>query len=289
MQKDLLDQIKAGLLRELADADDPRYRYTDPDTGREFGVRRFQGSDTPKAPMRTHYFLEEYTPNGRMVEMDARGHVTRAWDEPLIKALEAQVGPNGLMAALAVAGINRDQMVLMGGGYCLGAIYYDSLDDCAAAIATALTDDVRYRYARPLTAKEAAADAEQEVASSRAFWQEQAQIMAASDADDSDLFRGCHSMFGPLSAEARQRIQAYLDAPGQDAWKDVRGLHITGVDSLWQAWINHDPLAPKQDDGRFPSAAVLQDGIRATVASRRAVIDDHLTEEAPARRSPRPG
>lgn len=289
MQKDLLDQIKSGLLRELSDADEPQHRYHDPDTGREFGVRRFMGSDTLEAPMRQHYFLVEYTPNGRMAEMDARGHVTRAWDEPRIKALEARVGPNELMAALADAGINLDQMVLASGGYCVGAIYYDALDDCAAAIATALTDDVRYRHVRPLTAEEAATHAERKTAASRAFWQEQAQVMADSDAGDSELFRGCHSILGPLSAEARQRIAAYLDAPGRDAWNDVRGLHITGVDTLWQAWIAHDPLAPKQDDGRFPSAAVLRDAIRAAVANRRADIEAHPGQEAPARHSPRPG
>src|SRR5690606_38640000 len=73
------------------------------------------------------YFLEEYTPNGRLAEFDDNGLCVRAWTDPRVKKAEARVGPNGQIAALRAQGVPVDQLVKVGAGFGLGSICFASL------------------------------------------------------------------------------------------------------------------------------------------------------------------
>lgn len=67
-------------------------------------MRRSETFDENSRPY-FRFFLEEFTPKGRLAELNEKGHCVRAWDEPVIAEaeaaqeglLEAEVGATGLV------------------------------------------------------------------------------------------------------------------------------------------------------------------------------------------------
>ena len=261
------EQIIAGMVVNLPPGGNSivrTYRYTDPDTGRMFGVRRSiseQGNQ--------HYFLEEYVPNGRIGEFDKNGHCVAAHDEPIIKETERRVGPNQLMAELAALGFtNFDQLIFDGGGFGVGTKFFASMDECAEQIAEALAKNTRYIHVRPLSPAEAEESEARRLQEKRGYWE--ADLSAGEAAEsESGIFKGCRSMAGPLSEDAKQSILGYLNAPTQEKWNDIRGLYVAGPVTCWQAWIATDKQAPRLGSKPgFPSPEVLRHSIRTAVEER---------------------
>jgi hypothetical protein len=134
----------ADILAEFAidrsHADGEReFRYTHRETGRQFTARRLQQT---RAKLR--FFLCELRPNGRMLEVNERGDITRAWDEPRVEETEARVGPNELRATLQAMDIDMEALAFWSAGHSVDSIYHDSLETCAQCIAQALNENVRY-------------------------------------------------------------------------------------------------------------------------------------------------
>lgn len=122
--------------------------YTDKATGRHFGVRIKEGATDieviqGKSPGRgPRYFLEEYTPNGRLVEdVDAN---PRFVDVPAAVWTKARATPSKAWRCIHryVAKNPGFVPVLFGSGYSVSTIFYPDLDACARAITNALDTDM---------------------------------------------------------------------------------------------------------------------------------------------------
>lgn len=254
--------------------DDREYRFTDPDTERQFEIRRSgDASDGHR------FFLAEFQPSGRIVLM-CDDRVIDGYDEPRIAALSAQHGPNGLMAALRAVGVPVQSMVRFGGGYGIGTIFYPSLQDCAQAIADSLTANTWYQHFRQETEQERIARERQDAQSSHQYWtREKAAQESAGKA--AGIFKGLRNMQGPLPDALKKRILSYLAQPDQKTWLDIRGLAVTGHGTLWQAWCHADASAPRSGDVGYPSKDTLLRALKEAVSARRQEIDRRLADSTP--------
>lgn len=274
------DKILAGFVVRLGVDDDAEreYTYTDPETERQFAVRRSETLDKNSCP-HFQFFLEEFTPNGRIAELNEKGHCDRAWDEPLIAEAEARVGPNALMRELRRIGVETEGLVLDGGAYGVGTIFHASLARCASAIASALERDERYRHFRQLTEQENIRSSRQAKADSLDYRQGVAAATQRAWETETGIFKGCYTMLGAiLSDESKNTILSYLNDPDQEKWLDIRGLYIVGHRSLWVAWCDSDPRAPRSGNVGFPPADTLREAIRAAAEDGRAVAQEELLE-----------
>ena len=269
-------QILTAFVTHVDDGE-PCYDYTHSETGRRFSVRR-----TERVDGKSLFFLCELRPNGRMMEVNEQGDIVRAWDEPRIDESESQVGPNKLLTTLRTMGIDVDALVFYGAGYSVNSIYHDSLEACAEAIAKALNDNARYTAYRKLSADEKASLQHLQSVQSVEYWHEEADAAKKAEQQGSGLFKGCYTMMGhALEQDVQQRILAYLNAPTQRGWLDIRSIVIAGHVTLWQAWVAADVLAPRSGDKGFPTPKVLRLAIRQCIRDRRRHIKEKIEEVGP--------
>jgi len=259
------------------DDDERSYDYTHLDTGRRFSVRRSERADG-----KNRFFLCEMHPNGRMLEVDERGGIVRAWDEPRIHETESRVGPNELLATLRSMGIDVDRLVFVGAGYSVDSIYHKSLETCAECIARALNDNVRYTAYRKLSPEEEASLEHLQAVQSVEYWHEEAEAAKRAEQQGSGLFKGCYTMMGhALEQDVQQRILTYLNAPTLRGWLELRSIVIAGHITLWQAWVAADVLAPRSGDKGFPTPKILRLAIRQCIRDRRRHIKKKIDEVGP--------
>jgi hypothetical protein len=259
------------------DDDERSYDYTHLDTGRRFSVRCSERADGEN-----RFFLCEMRPNGRMLEVNEQGEIVRAWDEPRIDETEPRVGPNDLLATLRSMGIDVDAMVFCGAGYSVDSIYHNSLETCAESIAQALNDNSRYTAHRKLSPDEEVSLEHLQAVQSVEYWHEESEAAKRAEQQGSGLFKGCYTMMGNLlEQDVQQRILAYLNAPTQRGWLDVRSIAIAGHITLWQAWVAADVLAPRSGDKGFPAPKVLRFAIRQCIKDRRRHIKEKIEEVDP--------
>lgn len=123
------EKVLEGLLPFVDENREERaYRYVDDDTGRRFHIRDFS-----REREKDRYFLEEHKPIGFWSESQ-RSRVL----ERLYRKMKREMTPNRLVAAMQEEERSRESDVCVlysGGGLGVGSIYYDSLEDCARAIA----------------------------------------------------------------------------------------------------------------------------------------------------------
>jgi hypothetical protein len=259
------------------DDDERSYDYTHLDTGRRFSVRCSERADG-----KNRFFLCELRPNGRMLEVNEEGEIVRAWDEPRIDETESRVGPNELLAALRTMGIDVDAMVFWGAGYSVDSIYHDSLETCAEFIAKALNDNARYTANRKLSPEEEASLEHLQSVQSVEYWHDEAEAAKRAEQQGSGLFKGCYTVMGQaLEQDVQQRILAYMNAPTQQGWLDIRSIVIAGHITLWQAWVAADVLAPRSGNRGFPVPKVLRLAIRQCIRDRRRDIKEKIEEVGP--------
>lgn len=277
------EQILASFVTHIdKDGEDEReYTYLDKETQRDFCVRRSETLDDQNRSC-FRFFLEEYVPSGRLCETNEKGHCIRAWDEPLIKEAEARVGPNGLVGELGKLGVDTSKMISAGGGYGLGSIFRTSLEECAEAIALALLNNERYQYFQPLSDQEKVKLERRSAVQSHQYWESEAAISKYSWDTQEGLFKGCYNGLNqPLDDDRKIAILAYLNAPGHNAWLEVRSIIIAGHKTLWAAWCDNDAHAPRSGHEGYPSADALRDAIRRSAEKRLAEIDEKRQGTAP--------
>ena len=260
-------------------SEDRDYAYHDEETGRQFNIRQYGIKNA-------RYFLEEMIPNGRMFS-ETNGKATNFWDEPLIEEIEKCTGSNSLLSELRKHGINSDMMILISGGIGVGSIYYDSLRACAKMIADSLTNDVRYKGFRQLSAEEKNSLDAAEKKASIAYWERESNNLIKSVATEDGLFKGCYTMMGEvLSEDSKMEILGYLNAPSQELWLDIRGKCIVGHITLWQAWNALSSDAPTSGSTGYPDPETLRQAIRYAVHIRQQKIDEVNELQPP--KSPNP-
>jgi hypothetical protein len=222
--------------------------------GRAFGVtKRDQG---------LHLF--EFEPNGRMVLEGADGeNVYVEWDGHA----QAFGDPNGYMAAASAAGLDPENFVMTGAGYNDYTLYYRTLDEVASAIRSAVDENRRHDDVDRVKL----ADREFRRLLRRRYERQRIEFglrrtedhrQAVSEAHG--LFKGLHSMLGPLPKETRDDIMSFMNAPSVETWSQVANYVIKGIGmTMWGAWSRVDSSAPRSiglDEGwtTFPDPEVMR-------------------------------
>jgi len=255
--------IKAALLRarepsEEGASDDFCMEYRAPN-GRQFEVREYDDG---------HYFMSEMRPMARLARFDEERDTYLYLDEPRLRGIMDD--PNAFIASARDMGINAQEIVYSGSGLGLGSIYYDSLDEVAAAVANALDANLWYDSVDRAKLADPDFQAEQrrvQEEQSAAYRAEQQAMHEQAVADEHGLFKGLHSMMGPLSEDAKKDILSYLNDPSEENWNAIYSTMIKGHKTVWQAWLAVDRSAPTSKAGdrwaSIPSANTLRTALRA--------------------------
>lgn len=260
--------------------EEAQWTLTHPQTGRMFGVRM---------PDEQTYFLEEYRPGKRLYAGQWGTESFRTWIDDRLVGLLRDVCPNDIYEAGRALGIDWEDVLFGGSGYGIYSRGFDSLEGCAAAVNEAVAANEWY------TAQDEALKAdpayqrqlrETEVRERAELTARLASAQAAADVANHGLFQGCANLYGPLDKERQQAILAYLNAPSEPGWEAIAHSIITPVrmGSLWQAWCEIDPQAPrsKPSDGpwpRWPTPEMLRKAIRAAVDNARQEIAERANEK----------
>lgn len=243
--------IKAALLRtrepsQSGASDDFAMEYRAPN-GRIFEVREYDSGQ---------FFMSEMCPVPRLARYDEERDTYHYLYEPRLKGIMDD--PNAFAASARGMGIDLNDVVRTGSGIGVASIFYDSLEDVAAAVATALDANLWYdsvdhaKLADPEFQERMRRINEEQSAAYRA--ERQAMHEAAVE-HEHGLFKGLHSMIGPLSDGTKKAILSYLNDPTEDQWDAIYSKIINGHGTVWQAWIEVDRNAPKSkpSDRGWPS------------------------------------
>lgn len=266
--KDSPEFIRAALRRSCKLVDGQNEMSYRSISGRDFVLREQDDGS---------FFAFEYVPNGRLCDERADGQIIYSdW----VGHEAAAKDPNGYMVAAAAAGVDREQMILMGSGYGVYTRYLSSLDDGADEFAAAIVENKRYddidhvKMHDPEYQKQIAKGEAQACLDYRAA---QARLHNRAVEKEHGIFKGLHGMMGPLSDGAKQRILSFLNAPSNETWDDCARLMIKGGDTMWQSWCNIDPKAPRSLDGdiwpRIPEVDMIRQLLRDLGAADPAVKD----------------
>lgn len=218
---------------------------------RQFGARKF--------------LLGEFKPNGRhSMPGDESGNIHHS---EIVENLLLTGTPNEFFAHVkAQTGLDPSHLVLIGPGIGLTSYYHDSLESACIDIENALAANTWYYKQVELSEDERKALESSDAFDSVQFWQT-CKDSAEAAGSQAGLFKGCHTALGPeLSVESKNEILAYLNAPSQAAWLNIRSKLITVSTSLWSAWVDFSPNAPRSGNNSHPSAEVLRKAIRGAVA-----------------------
>lgn len=260
------------IMSQLVQQSKRHFEYTDPATGRLFSVCLVEC----ECPRSLKFFLAECIPCGTRRVANAIGASEIVADARIALA-EIEGGPNDLFRLLEAQGIPAAQVMRVAPGLDAGSVLHNTLEDCAACIASSLQNNRWYH------AKTASEVTQQKVRQGHlghqrelAYWNREQSMLQQSEHSLPGLFKGCYSLLGPLSREAQREVLAYFNKPTLEAWKDVRRIIVVGPDTLWDAWCRLDATAPTQESDRYPNGDTLKVALREAVAHRKTEIAEKL-------------
>jgi hypothetical protein len=238
--------VKAALLRSKTVNDgENEFEYTAPN-GRRFEVRELGDAS---------FFLSEFRPMAR-VSREVAGRSSPVFME--VPALKGLMGdPNAFKARSDRLLHDGDEVVFGGGGLGVATIYHPSLDAAAAALVDAIDRNEWYEHVDriKLDDPDFQARLRRNEAKIRVEGRKRDRAMhELAVSGEHGIFKGLHSMMGPLHDDSKKRILSFLNEPSEPNWNDVYSLCVKGGTTLWQAWLQADPTAPRSrtSDGRWP-------------------------------------
>jgi hypothetical protein len=268
----VLSEIESAIVRRIKPLDggneDAVYDYQCPRTGRLFMIRRYGD----------RYLLEELVPIGIWDQSTNN----RAF-EPLFESIFARSRPNAFKHVLlrrlpdegSVDHPGQSRYLIIRATDGEGEpVFSNSISECARNIAGALNADAYYQAWQP-PAEKTGAEAIEEVKGSIFYWQ---LILKAMDlVEPGTVFKGTfNTKSGKISDRVKQDLLRYFNAPSHELWDRLFSQTIVHKDTLWQAWCDYDPEAPRtlSDQGkriwpRIPGGEQLREAIRACVKSNR--------------------
>jgi hypothetical protein len=267
-----LSDIESAIVRRIKPPEggdeDAVYDYQCPKTGRLFMIRRYGD----------RYLLEELIPIGIWDQQTDNRAL-----EPLFESVFARSRPNAFKHVLlrqlpeeSSVDCPRESRYLIiratdGEGE---PVFSNSISDCARSIAGALNADAYYQAWQP-AAEKTRAEAIAEVKEAIFYWQ---LILKALDlVEPGTVFKGTfNTKSGKISDQVKQDLLHYFNAPSLELWDRLFCQTIVHNDTLWQAWCDYDPEAPRavSEKGqriwpRIPGGEQLREAIRACVKSNR--------------------
>lgn len=251
----------------------PRWLYRHPTTERQFEVVQVNEKNEPD-----QFWVHELIPNGRMMILK-ENQVTQAWEEEDLLAFKGD--PNGFWNQVRWAGINENQVVMIGAGFSVDSRYFDSLEDCSAAIEGSIEKNVWFDSHRVLDAAEKAKLRLDELKSSVDYWQRRVQTLERCKQEarhgQGDPLKGfCNGLGKPLSDSVRHEVMSYIYGPNQKDWNRVRHCLVTPSTTLWQAWVKYDGNANVAGTVGFPSAEMLKHALGNLLEDERTEAVERL-------------
>lgn len=267
-----LSEIESAIVRRIKPLDggneDAVYDYQCPRTGRLFMIRRYGD----------RYLLEELVPIG-IWDRQIKNRVL----ETLFESVFARSRPNEFKHVLLRRLPDESSMDCpLKSRYLIiratdgegEPVFSNSISECARNIAGALNADAYYQAWQPASEK-SRTEAIEEVKGSIFYWQ---LILKAMDlVEPGTVFKGTfNTKSGKISDRVKQDLLRYFNAPSHELWDRLFSQTIVHKDTLWQAWCDYDPEAPRtlSDQGkriwpRIPGGEQLREAIRACVKSNR--------------------
>jgi hypothetical protein len=273
-------EIESAIVRRIKPPEgtsaDAVYDFQCPRTGRQFMIRRYDDD----------YFLEELVPIGIWDEQ-TKGRTL----EPLFEKVSMRARPNDFKhvllrklsgtRSLDCPGASRYLIIraTVGEGK---PIYSHSLSECAGRISDALNTNAYYQ-AWQAPAEKTKAEEINEVKQSILYWQ---LILKALDlVEPGTVFKGTFTtMGGRICDEVKKDLLTYFNAPSHELWDRLFSQCIVHKDTLWKAWCDYDPTAPRtmNQEGKrvwpkIPGGEQLREAIRACVQSNREQAEEALS------------
>ncbi|MTH95676.1 hypothetical protein [Roseibium sp. RKSG952] len=227
-------------------------------------------------------FLTEISPTGVFYLGKDPGVYNPADFERWPRHEEFKDDPNGYADAIRGDGLDPDKMCGSGSGIGVHSKFFDTLEEVAQAIIISVNDNVRYCSTDlDLLNDEDYNQRLQKIAETeqKAFRESQRHLHRNSLKTEHGVFKGLHTMFGPLSDDAKKRILSFLNSPSNETWNAIHGLILKGGTTMWQAWIATDPQAPRSKplDGEWP-AIPDPDTIRSAMRKLAANTENDLED-----------
>lgn len=253
------DYIAASLRKSAKMVEDQIEMEFHAINGRQFVVREEDDG---------RYFAFEMVPIGRLAhEIPGGDYHYENWTGHAV----AKDDPNGYVAAAEAAGIDAGALILGGAGYGVYTRYLSSIEEAADEFARCLRENVRYddqdraKMNDPAYNAKLREDEERCRRENRAF---NLALHEASTESEHGLFKGLHSMMGPLSDDSKKRLLSFLNAPSEETWDDCARMMVKGGKTMWQLWGEVDPSAPRMldKDGNWPTipdADMMREALRA--------------------------
>lgn len=137
------------------------------------------------------------------------------------------------------------------------------------------------------TKKEIEADLDRQL--NKNYFIERLNFFNACKNESFGIFKGCHSLLGPMPFEARNEILAYINNPTPEQWNRIFCIQITPSDSLLEAFKVVHPEVNDWIDGqrdffnrniihwkKIPSAEGLIVGISKVVCDHEEYIKNKI-------------
>lgn len=267
-------------IENLEYSDNTVRTYAHEPTGREFWITTEEDGDIS---------LEELVPNRRVIT----GYIQEVPRQiPDVREIEGareilrEASPNELVAKIESLGVSRQDMIRTGPA-CPGdskVVVYPSLQAAAEEICASIEENRQPVSFKRKSSLEIDSGRLFEAKSSVGYFQsyleqmiEAKQRFSRSD-DPVDIGM---TMFGrPWGDEIREQVRAYLDAPSQDGWNEIRSLNfLPMVSTLWVAWTEVDPGAPRIDSNNgYPSAKTLREAMTTALSDSMESVAVRLKE-----------
>lgn len=267
-----LSEIESAIVRRIKPLgggnEDAVYDYQCPRTGRLFMIRRYGD----------RYLLEELVPIG-IWDRKIKNRVL----ETLFESVFSKSRPNEFKHILlrrlpgesSVDCPGRSRYLIIRATDGEGEpVFSNSISKCARSIAGALNADAYYQARQP-AAEKVGTEAIDEVKQTIFYWR---LILKALDlVEPGTVFKGTfNTRSGKISDEVKQDLLRYFNAPSHELWDRLFSQTIVHKDTLWQAWCDYDPEAPrtlsdqeKRIWPRIPDGEQLREAIRACVEANR--------------------
>lgn len=201
-------------------------------------------------------FLEEISPTGVFHLGEDPGVYDPRDFKQWPRHEEFRDDPNGYADAIRNDGLDPDKMCGGGSGISVHSKFFDTLEEVAQAIIMSVHDNVRYcSIDCDLLNDENQKQRLQEFTETerKTFQETQRQLHRNALKTEHGLFKGLHTMSGPLPDDAKKRILSFLNSPSNETWDAIHGLMVKGGTTMWQAWVAADPQAPRSNplDGEW--------------------------------------
>lgn len=230
------------------------------DAQRVFEIRQFG---------RAKFLLSEFRPTGAI---NSKTNKDMPGDPDLLAQGMAHILPNDLHAWLSSRGIATSDISREVPAISLSSHYHASIEDACSDIELSIANNAWYEHLVPQASPARPAA----LVDATMFWSLCKENLDAA-MKLNGLFRGCHTLQGPISADTQKAILSYVNNPTLEGWISVRNTLITTGTTLWKAWTVLQRTTGLAGPGDFPGRDAIKRSIRNAIAECEETLKDRIS------------